>query len=182
MDDKTNQESPQNFGTTYKQISPKHNLQFTHRRTVRYFALGVLLLLLIVLAISWSIRPQKITHNPNPNPYSNLTKVQLLEAAAPILTDQSRQDQLKQIVSKIQSIPNYQQDPNYLYIVVQYNTNIGNIQNAQSYYNDLIKIYNSKRGLSTVLSGDGASINLLNDQITYLHNLQTQTRNYIRVQ
>ena len=56
----------------------------------------------------------------------------------------------QQAVEKIQKLPNYQKDPNCLYVVVNYYISKGDTQNSSQYFAKLQSVYNPKQGFSKI--------------------------------
>lgn len=78
----------------------------------------------------------------------NYTKSCAIAEAKPLLDGSSNYDKLSKVVDKVKKINGYENDPDLLYIVTIYYINIGDGKNAQSYYDMLSKVYNSKAGFS----------------------------------
>lgn len=87
----------------------------------------------------------------------NFTKQCALTEAKDLLSP-DKSSQLGEVVSKIQKIKNYQQDPDLLYIVTLYHLNNGDAKNAQLYFEMLEKVYDPKVGYDPAISESALSI------------------------
>jgi len=85
--------------------------------------------------------------------------------------------QLQKDVVKIQNLPNYQQDPNCLYVLTRFYINNGDAANAQKYVDELAQIYNAKVKLDRTLGYQTLSITTLKSIISYMKKNTTQTQN-----
>jgi hypothetical protein len=67
--------------------------------------------------------------------------------------------QLGTIVTSIKKLPNYQNDPNCLYVIIMYNLNANNLSAAQNYLNQFNKLYTNEP-LNIYLSQFGGATTL----------------------
>jgi hypothetical protein len=74
------------------------------------------------------------------------------------------------VVAQIKSQPNYEQNPNYLYILVNYYINTDDVTDASTYYTKLEKVYSAKQGFSSYLSYDPRSMATMKSSISFLQN------------
>lgn len=98
----------------------------------------------------------------------------LKEAAANL--SPSKSASLLPVVQKIQKLKMYQQDPNCLYIIVTYYTNIGNGNSAATYLAKFNKVYTSRVSLSFSLV-EYASVQAMRNNVTFLQTVQKQNQN-----
>lgn len=82
--------------------------------------------------------------------------------------------QLKTVADKVQAIPNFQKDPNCLYVVTAYYVYADNMNMATKYMSELQDVYSSKRGLSPYFNG---TVSIENLQSTIAATVQTQNLN-----
>jgi hypothetical protein len=83
----------------------------------------------------------------------------------------SKTTQLSDVVNSIEQLPNYQKDPNCLYVITMYNVYADNESGAQTYLSEFNKIYKNEP-LSTYLT-HFASVATLRE---YVATLSTQTK------
>jgi hypothetical protein len=81
---------------------------------------------------------------------------------------------LAPIVASIQKLPNYQYDPNCLYILVSYYANTSNTASASMYLNDLEKVYKPYQPFSKYIGVD--SIAPLQAKVAYLVKATNQAK------
>ena len=87
------------------------------------------------------------------------------------------------MVSKIQKIKNYQQDPDLLYIVTLYHLNNGDAKNAQLSFEMLEKVYDPKVGYDPAISESALSMADLKLFIKFVENQKAEVeRNSFTVQ
>ncbi len=102
------------------------------------------------------------------------TGLQLLRQAVPLST-QPKYLQLKKVVDKIQKLPDYQRDPNCLYMVITYEVNAADAGSASDNFNKLVKVYNPNVGFTPYL-GRGASLQALQTSINTLKQVLEQSK------
>jgi hypothetical protein len=91
----------------------------------------------------------------------------LIAQAAPLFNG-AQQTQLQQLVSKIQKLPHYGQDPNCLYAVVIYYINQSDAQDAARFFNMLNKVYEPSVGFSEYHGYNPETISELRAQVSFL--------------
>ncbi len=87
-----------------------------------------------------------------------------------IISDNIAKQQV--LVKKVEKLPNYQKDPNCLYVIVNYYINISNIKMATIYYEKLKKIYNPKISFSPYLNPSKSLTDLKNDIAADQYNIK----------
>lgn len=127
----------------------------SRRKKIALYALGVGLAVAgvaLVAAAGW-FAYRAIDRSPANQPAAVVCTDNTLARAAPLLASGETQ-QLQPIVAEIEATDNFTQDPNCLYIVVQYYIGISDAANARRYFNDLEKVYNPQTSYSDfIVSG-----------------------------
>ncbi len=123
------------------------------------------LVVLIVLALLFN--PFKAKKKPQPVALacSSQSQASLLSQANDLI---AKPDIIKfsQLVSKIQKLPYYKQDPNCLYPIVNYYIEISDSKDASTYLTALEKAYNPKQGLSREFTNQLTITDFKNDITT----------------
>jgi hypothetical protein len=84
----------------------------------------------------------------------------------------------KKVAAQVLTLENYNQDPNCMYILVNYNINIGDAQTAGSYLTQLEKVYKPAQGFSVYFAGAyGRSYETLKDLVANLQKQQQDLKN-----
>jgi len=82
--------------------------------------------------------------------------------------------QLQTSVTKIMGLPNYQQDPNCLYVIVKYYLVGGNGSQAQKYLTLLNKVYNPAVGYSSKLGSPTDDPSVLQEEVNVANQTSAQ--------
>ena len=75
---------------------------------------------------------------------------------------------LSSVVDKILAERGYAKDPNCDFILMSYYINISDGKSAQSNYNNLQKVYNSKRGLNPIFNDTAKDLSIYKSEIDLL--------------
>lgn len=88
----------------------------------------------------------------SPHPIATTTgcSEQILTTAS-VVMEPSKQKDLLPVVSQIKQLPQFDQDPNCLYVVINYYLSISDGANARSYFDKFQKVYTPETVLSPVL-------------------------------
>jgi hypothetical protein len=132
--------------------------------------LVVAVLIIGIASITWHNHQKKITKVNNP-----CSDALLKEAAANF--DGKKLAALEKIVAQIKSIPNYQRDPNCMYVLTSYYITSSDPANASKSFGLLKQDYKPTPGFSPILQTNSTTMSTLESEIIALEGNQTGTTN-----
>ena len=164
----------QDQDNNYEVFVSKKGHSFLSRKILIWSGIVVIVLCLIGLVIYlYLLSSQK----PKPVISSCTNNSSLLNNASKAIISNNITSQSK-IVNQIKKIPNYQKDPNCLYIMTSYYINTSNASEASSYLNKLEKIFNTSKGFSSKLSSL-ASLNDIKSEVSAMNYNAAQAKNFV---
>lgn len=89
---------------------------------------------------------------------------QLIQDVLPYMQDGYAR-QMQPHIETILALPEFDRDPNCLYIVTLYEANLGNVEQAKRYLAQLEEVYNERRGFSPYFGHNTVSIEKLREKI-----------------
>jgi flagellar basal body-associated protein FliL len=136
----------------------------------------IIIAAIVVLISAYVIYKTRNTVLTNTDP----TSAQMQAAAdltAEASTELQPQDtaKLADTMERIKAAPHYQSDQNLLYVALQYYINISDSKNARSTYDQLVKVYDAKKGLSPTLGDPAKSLNVFKTEVEFL---EAQAKSY----
>lgn len=120
---------------------------FNHKKLINKFSHSSLIKLVLVLFLVIIIcSAYLLSRNLNTQTKTNQLvcadqNYDLLESASNVMAN-DKTNELKIIVDKIQSLSDYQMDPNCLYVITNYYINISNPEKARENFDKLVIVYN----------------------------------------
>jgi hypothetical protein len=128
---------------------------------------GVILLVVIIVTALIVFLHNKSSTKPGVE-CSTSSMASTMEEASPLLKNGGGSDtnKFKQVVTKIQSIKNYQQDPNCLYPIVAYYISTGDTQSATTYLTKLQAVYKPSVGYNQYIAPNALTIAQLKSEIS----------------
>lgn len=124
----------------------------------------VLIVLLMIVLILIFVLNNQSNNSPTTQVCSDSANRSLLSTDAKYIISNNFVGQ-GVLVHKIQKLAGYQNDPNCLYVIVNYYINTSNVNKAMIYYNKLKKIYDPRHGFSRYLN-PSKTLNTLRNDIT----------------
>lgn len=100
---------------------------------------------------------------------------QILEQAAPVLVPGSRES-LRVIVDELNKNPRFEQNPNCVYIALTYYINIGDLENAQKYFDILQRVHDPSKEFNPKLGNNIMSVDDLKKRIEFLEILREEIK------
>ncbi len=131
---------------------------------------AIFILALLVGVITW--RHQVSQERANRAKQAEQQRTDLLSRGIAALDDKSgpQLDKLEQVVNEIQAQKDYDKDPSYLYMVLNYYIQKSNAEESKKYLDKLGKVYHNENDYSPVLRGKTLRIDSLRQTVEYLQN------------
>lgn len=157
----TNSTNPVVIGTGGR-VWPRKLKKFLASRYIALFA--VYLIVVTVLAVGAATIH---TRNKHQTEKQNQQRQEILATAAPNLINADPR-KLDQTVERIKQQPNWETNPNYLYILLTYYISLSDAQNARLYYGKLVAVYDPKVGFDPTIVGTTIPMSDLERTVKFL--------------
>ena len=166
-------------------VKSKGRLNLKRLKRVWTFALGIGILVAIItgVVVGYAIHQRGqnklrstvaahyLTDNCSKQTNEACTKLKV----ASQLLDISNVAKLAKTIDSIKLIKKYDTDPNLLYVIIIYYINAGDAQNAHTYYDKFIKVYQSDKGYDASISSVAVAPTELKALVDFVDTQQAET-------
>ncbi len=135
------------------EIKQSHHLPSLKKNKKSWLIIGLVTgLVVLASATGYFLYKQKVADNAVSTACTDKSANGILDKAAKVIAP-SQVAELQPIVKQIETLKNYDQDPNCLGVITTYYINISDSQNAQVTYAKLDKFYKPSTGYNSAING-----------------------------
>ena len=167
------QQREQFHDIVHKPAKPSRIKQFATSRNIRIGAGVVVLAMLLLVGLSY--RAYRNTSQSSEQTTAQKQRAEELVAEASTELKPQDAEKLGDTVSQIQTTENYQDNQDLLYVSLEYYISVSDTKNARATYDQLVKVYDEKRGFSSTLGNPLKTINDFKVSVEFLESQDKQT-------
>lgn len=137
------------------------------------------LVLVASLALISTFGSGYLWYQDQKNKKSTICSNDILQRAGQSL-DAYHQEQLKSVADEIKQKPNFENDPNCLFVVTSYYANVVDAENSRKYLDRFEHVYKPKKGLNSYLTKNGNSVDMLRNNVQFAETKQKENSSNIQ--